>query len=194
MTDAHHLNDLDTKINDKGFFEKILNERERFYMERIARLTDRMDEQEKALVLQAKEYARRLHDLNGEYQRDRARQNDYVTTDKWEATNEGERVARVAALLRVDEKFDEYVKRYEQRQREVDLLLAAQKGAAEQAIRAAEDQGRKSNRNIGIAGLVLTLIVIAANFLPDLFRGDPASEPEPAAIVFLANVAPYLVQ
>ena len=130
----------------------------------------RFDALSKALELQAIEYERRLHALNGEFERDRTRQHDYVTTDKYESTLEAEKMAREAALLRVDEKFEEYVKRYEVRQREVDLLLAAQSGAAEEAKRAVEEQGRKSNRNLGIASLGLGIIVFAANILPVLVR------------------------
>lgn len=121
---------------------------------------------DKALELQASEYERRLHLLNGEFERDRARQHDYVTTDKYESTLEAEKSAREAALLRVDEKFEDYIKRYEIRQREVDLLLAAQAGAADEAKRAVEDQGRKSNRNLGIASLVLGVVVFGANLVP----------------------------
>lgn len=183
------------------------------------RIDERFTALDKALELQAAEYARRLHALNGEYQRDRQRQAGYVATDKYEAgikaeaeararetmrMNErfddylemyekrhreledevrartpqaqfddykkAESSARATALLRVDEKFDDYVKRYEIRQREVDLLLAAQAGAADEARRAVEDQGRKSNRNLGIASLVLGMVVFAANIIPVLVK------------------------
>lgn len=145
------------------------------------RINERFDALDKALELQAKEYARRLHDLNGEYQRDRQRQAQFVSEDKWETTNKAESVARAAALLRVDEKFEEYVKRYEVRQREIDLLLAAQAGAAEEAKRAVEDAVRKSDaqsrelarrqsRNLSIASLSLGILVFAANFLPDILK------------------------
>lgn len=149
----------------------------RFQEERDRRINERFDALNKALELQAAEYARRLHDLNGEYQRDRARQHDYVTTEKYETQLEAEKTAREAALLRVDEKFEDYVKRYEVRQREVDLLLAAQAGAADEAKRAVEDavrksdaaareQARKQNRNLGIATLGLGLIVFIAQIIP----------------------------
>ena len=186
------LNALDRTISDRGFFERILREREKFDEERDRRIDERFDALSKALELQAAEYARRLHDLNGEYQRDRARQHEYVTTDKWETTNEGEKIARETALLRVDEKFGEfqktitekfdgYVLRYEQRQREVDLLIAAQSGAAEEAKRAVEeavrksdaqarDQARRQNRNLGLASLGLGVIVFVANLLPYLTK------------------------
>lgn len=154
--------------------------REYFHALRVEdrkRTDERFAAIDKALVLQAKEYERRLHDLNGEYQRDRQRQALFVTMDKWETVNETERVARIAALARVDEKFEEYVKRYEVRQREVDLLLAAQAGAADEAKRAVEEQGRKSDaqsrelarrqsRNLGVASLTLGLIVFFANVIP----------------------------
>lgn len=134
------------------------------------RLDERFSALSKALELQAAEYERRLHILNGEFERDRVRQHDYVTADKYETTLEAEKIAREAALLRVDEKFDDYVKRYEIRQREVDLLLAAQSGAADEAKRAVEEQGRKSNRNLGLASLALGIIVFGANIIPVLVR------------------------
>lgn len=136
----------------------------------LDRIWDRFGYSDEALRLQAKEYERRLHELNGAFERDRARQHDYVTTDKWETKNDAEQEAREAALLRVDEKFTEYVKRYEARQREVDLLLAAQAGAADQAKRAVEDQGRKSNRNLGMASLALGIIVFISSVLPELIK------------------------
>lgn len=141
-------------------------QREKFEAERDRRIDERFAALDKALQLQATEYERRLHDLNGEFERDRTRQHDYVTVDKYESTLASEKIAREAALLRVDEKFDDYVKRYEIRQREVDLLLAAQAGAADEAKRAVEEQGRKSNRNLGIASLILGAIVFGANLIP----------------------------
>lgn len=153
----------DVYVSLRDYFHALRAEDNRRIEERFTALA-------KALELQAEEYERRLHALNGEYQRDRQRQSQYVTQDKWETTNEAERIARETALLRVDEKFDDYIKRYEIRQREVDLLLAAQAGAADEAKRAVEEQGRKSNRNLGIASLVLGVVVFGANFIPVLVR------------------------
>lgn len=150
-------------VDLREYIERLLNERDRRFDDRFVAL-------DKALTLQATEYARRLYDLNGEYQRDRERQNAYVTVDKWEDRLKAEAMARSAALQRVDEKFEEYVKRYEVRQREIDLLLAAQKGAADAAIKAAEEQGRKSNRNIAISGFILGVIVFLVNIIPTIVK------------------------
>lgn len=161
-------------VSIREYIEKIMNERNLRYEQRFAA-------QEQALALQAAEYARRLHDLNGEYKRDRERQKDYVTIEKYEDRVKGETLARTAALLRVDEKFEDYIKRYEARQREVDLLLAAQDGAAREAKEAASAEGRrnreatdaqarKTNRNIGIVTVVLSAIVVFANLLPLLTK------------------------
>lgn len=177
MTDPPDLNNLDEKMNVKGHIaaiHAILQEREKFDTERDRRINERFAALDKALELQAKEYERRLHDLNGEYVRDRQRQNQYVTTDKYENNLTQEREKREFALARVDEKFEDYIKRYEARQREVDLLLSAQKGAAEEAKRAAEEQGRKIRdetekqgrkqaRNLLLMGLVLTGLIAAIN-------------------------------
>lgn len=175
MNDESDL--MHERINIRGEIENIravLGEREKLYDERFAA-------QEKALALQAREYERRLHDLNGEYKRDRERQKDYVTIDKYEDKLASEQEARENALTRVDERFEDYIKRYEARQREVDLLLTAQKAAAEAAKYAAEEQGRraldatnaqarKTNRNLGIVSLVLGVIVVVVNVALTLIR------------------------
>lgn len=120
---------------------------------RLARLEEQFIASELALKLQRVENDRRLHELNGEYKRDRERQQDFVSTDKYEdkiaamdeariAAVESEKEAREAALLRVDEKFDEYVKRWEQIQREQAAQIATLSQAAAEAKRIAEDQGR----------------------------------------------------
>lgn len=140
-----------------------------------------------ALKLQAAEYERRLHDLNGEYQRDKRRQQDYVLSDKFEqyvAASDEKRVdalahvnerfeqyARTAdekrdlALTRVNEKFDDYIRRYELRQREIDNLLIAGETAARTAKEFAADAARKMNRNLVIAGLIITFVIGIAQVL-----------------------------
>lgn len=153
----------DVYVSLREHFQALRAEDRKHMDERFAAL-------DKALVLQAEEYARRLHSLNGEYQRDRQRQLGYVSADKFESTHKAEATARAAALLRVDEKFEDYVKRYEVRQREVDLLLAAQAGAADEAKRAVQDAARKQNRNLGIASLTLGIIVFVANIIPVIVK------------------------
>lgn len=175
---------LDERINIRGELEAIhatMTEREK-------RLEDYKASVKEALKLQAEEYTRRLHDLNGEYKRDRERQQDYVRVDKYEdklkADEEKfkrESEAREKALLRVDEKFDEYVRRYEQDKRDIQVLLAAQKAAVEAAERAAdkhsveqkekvEAASRRTTRNLQLMGLGLAIFVFAANFLPALIN------------------------
>lgn len=167
----------------------------------IARLQERFDASEAATKLQATEYARRLKDLNGEYQRDKDRQTDYVTTDKYEdkiaamdsarvAAVNSEKDAREAALLRVDEKFDDYVKKWEQIQQDQAAQIITLSAAAAEAKRIAEDQGRQTRaeadqaaraqkeaqqdavrrqtRNITLMGIFLAAVVGLANLLPGL--------------------------
>jgi predicted PolB exonuclease-like 3'-5' exonuclease len=130
----------------------------------------------KALELQAEEYERRLEDLNHAHEEARLVASRTVTREAFDQYVATEREKREFALDRVNEKFEDYIKRYEQRQREVDLLLSAQQGASEEAKRSAEEQGRKSrdaigeqarkqNRNLMIVGLVITVAVAAANYL-----------------------------
>lgn len=175
-------NNLDDRINIRGKLESIqatMDEREK-------RFEDYRISVKEALNIQAEEYSRRLHELNGEYKRDRERQADFVRSDKYEdklkADEEKfkrEAEARETALLRVDEKFNDYVRRYEQDKRDLDILMAAQRGAADEAVRAAErfagqarekanEQGRKTTRNLTIMGLGLTIFVLLANLIPSL--------------------------
>ena len=118
-----------------------------------------------ALELQAREYERRLAALNHAHEKAIAVQHTYVTQDKWEDRVASESAARETALLRIDEKFTDYVKRYEQRQREVDQALTTQKASAETARRFAEDTAAKANRNIAILGIVLAAFVVVMNLL-----------------------------
>lgn len=168
---------------------------------RVARLEERIAASEKAVELQFNENMRRLHDLNGSYSRDRERQNDYVTTDKYEdkiaamdeariVAVESEKSARQEALIRVDEKFEDYIKRWELSKREQDATIATLSLAAAEAKQIAENQGRqtreeadrqardnkaaqeaasrKQTRNVTIVGIALAAVVGLANLLPQL--------------------------
>lgn len=102
-------------------------------------------------------------------------QHTYVTHEKFEAYSKSEKMATDLVLLGIKEKFDEYVQRYELRQRELDQALAISKGAADEATRisleqatktkyASEELGRKHTRNLTIASLLLGLMVAASNY------------------------------
>lgn len=140
------------------------------------RIDERFRLNDRALELQAKEYDRRLDSLNHAHEKAVQVQHTYVTQDKYEDKLTSEAAAREYALDRVNEKFEDYVKRYEQRQREVDLLLQAQANSQEEAKRASEKAAqtakdaaaetfRKSNRNIAIVGLLLTSIIVTMNLI-----------------------------
>lgn len=124
--------------------------------------------------LQAVEYARRLEVLNHAHELAVEKEKEFVSTDYYVAEHKSlalgqiaelkaEREARERAIDRVNEKFEDYVTRYEARQREIDQTLAAQRGGEEEARRLIEDQARKTNRNVGIMGLILALVVFVAN-------------------------------
>lgn len=147
----------------------------------------RFDYVNKALELQAREYERRLEDLNHAHARAQEALNTFVSIDKYESNVESETAARKIALERIDEriaaldrsineKLDAYITKAEARQAEIDQALTLQEGAAQEAQRAAEDQGRKSdeqarelarktNRNMAILGVVVAVFVAAVNFL-----------------------------
>lgn len=143
---------------------------------RLARLEERIEGMRAAVELQAAEYERRLQDLNHSHDEARKVQSVTVTRDRFDeyVKTEAEKTAialrqeeekRVLALLRVDEKFDDYITRYEQDKRETDRALDTMRGAAEQAKRTVEDQARKTNRNIGIVAIALTAVIGLANYI-----------------------------
>jgi hypothetical protein len=152
------------------------------------RLDERFQAQEHANVIKAEELARRLEVLNHAHEQAREKERDFIQRETYEtfvvryqdahqslkneivAATKAQQDRVESSFERVDEKFNEYIKRYEVRQREVDVLLAAQKGAAEEAKRAVEEQGRKSNRNLGMVSLGLGIIVFLANTIPLLIK------------------------
>lgn len=131
-------------------------------------MDERFDALDKALALQAEEYERRLTALNHAHDKAVQVQHTYVTQDKFEDRVATDQEKLETALLRTDEKFQDYLKRYEARQREVDLALGIADSAAKRAQEISEEQGRKANRNIAIATLVLGIIVAGANWIPSI--------------------------
>jgi chromosome segregation ATPase len=153
----------------------------------VARLQERLTARAEALRLQADEYERRLDVLNHAHEEarevasrtvSRKEFEDYVkaTGTAREQAVKTEADKRELALLRVDEKFQDYVKRYEQRQREVDQALTIQKTASEAAKQFAADAAQKAqlavaeqasetNLRMGVLGLFLSAVVIVVNFV-----------------------------
>lgn len=142
--------------------------RERYETERIKRLEERIEAADRALALQAAEYERRLSSLNHAHEKAIEVQHTYVTQDKYEQNLLSESEKREFALDRVNEKFDDYIKRYELRQREIDQALAISRGANDQAKSFAEEAARKANRNIAIATLILGSLVALSNWIPSI--------------------------
>ncbi len=132
--------------------------------ERFAALRRELAQDQKALRLQADEYERRLEDLNHAHARAQSALNTFVSIDKYEDMMAAEESARKLALERFDEKLEDYIKRYEARQREIDQAIAIGEGAAQEAKRAAEEQGRKSNRNMALVTIALTIIIAISNW------------------------------
>lgn len=168
---------------------------------RLARLEEQVRAGEKAVRLQAEEYKRRLETLNHAHEQIQEILKLSVTSDKFEeyiktenkAREEAQKVEadkRELALDRVNEKFDDYVKRWEQIQSEQAQQIVTLSAAAAEAKRIAQDQGRqtreeadrmarqqqtaaelaqrKQTRNITVAGITLAAIVGLANLLPAL--------------------------
>lgn len=156
----------------------------------IGRMEVALDERLVAVKLQAGEYERRLDQLNHAHEAAIEVQHTYVTQDKYEDKLSSEQEARTHALARIDEKFEEYVQRWELRQREMDQTIATLSKAAAEARQIAENQGRqtreeaeraardqkeaaeaaqrKTTKNIAIVGIVLAGLVGIANLLPNL--------------------------
>ncbi len=123
---------------------------------------------DRALRMQAEEYRRRLDVLNHAHEKAVEVQHTYVTQEKYDANSTAATVARDIALTRVDERFDDHVKRYELRQRELDQALDIQKGAATEVKRAVEAAERRQTRNLTVAGLALAAVIGAFNTVPGL--------------------------
>lgn len=154
---------------------------------RFDNLDQRFDHTNKALELQAREYERRLSDLNHAHEEALRVQHTFVSIDKYEDKMKSEEEARKIALDRLDEKIsamntrfeeklDDYIKRYELRQREIDQALAIGKGAADEAERIAheqsqkakelsEHQARRTNRNMALVTIALTIIIAISNWI-----------------------------
>lgn len=177
----------DSAISSRGWTIETLKE---LIEVRLAAFKELDVERGRALRLQHEEYQRRLVALNGEAGRIREAHELSVSAEKFEdytnaqATAQNERENRdkealAAALLRINEKFDDYVLRYEQRQREVDQALALQEGAAQESKRITEleaqrtqhrieEASRKTNRNMAALAMLLTITIAAANYLGTL--------------------------
>ena len=157
---------------------------------RLARLEERQDVVKEALTLQAAEYERRLQTLNHENERIASVLAGSVSQERFEQYVKNESEKRELALERVNEKFDDYVRRAEQRQREMDLLIQAQEQAAReakeavaraerdaskaasQAAQQAKDEAARAearaNRRVYIAFSILALLVAVVNLVPGL--------------------------
>jgi hypothetical protein len=140
----------------------------REYVERLIaaereRVDTRLEATAEALRLQAAEYERRLATLNHAHEQAVEVQNTYVTQEKYEDKLAAEAEARETALQRIDEKFADYVRRYEQRQREVDEQLTIQRTTAETAATIAQDTAAKTNRNIAALGVLISALVVVMN-------------------------------
>lgn len=155
---------------------------------RLATIDERFERIQKALELQASEYERRLELLNHAHERAVEVQHTFVSVEKYEDKLSSEAEARKIALERLDEKIlsldralndklDDYITKTEARQSEMDQTIASQEGAAKEALRAAEEQGRKSkeitelqhrktNRNMAMVTIALTIIIALSNWFP----------------------------
>ena len=140
----------------------------------------------RALELQAKEYARRLEDLNHAHARAQEALNTFVRIDKYEDQVKAAEQARKIAVERLNEKLealsvqintkvDDYITKDEARQAKLDQAMAIQRGAAEEAQRASEEQGRKNrdlaeaqtrktNRNMALVTIALSIIIAVSNW------------------------------
>lgn len=116
---------LNDTINLRGFIERVFHERDKVEREYRQRIDERFDTLEKALELQAREYARRLDILNHAHEQAKERNALFVSDDKYETRMLAEEKARSLALERIDEKFSEHIKRYEIRHEELRIALTA---------------------------------------------------------------------
>lgn len=124
--------------------------------------------------LQATEYERRLDTLNHAHEVALVKERDYVSQEKFDDYSasqsvalitqlSSEKEAREKALERVDERFEDFVTRYELHQREVDEQLAIQRGVAEESARTLEKATVRLGLVIAALGVFLTVVVLFAN-------------------------------
>jgi hypothetical protein len=143
---------------------------------RLARLEEQFVAAQKAVKLQADEYERRLNILNHAHEQIQQIVGETISTQRFEQYAETEAEKREVALDRVNERFNDYIKRYEQRQREVDQALTIQKTAADSAKQfateaankaqiAVQEAAQKANLRIAGIGVFLTAVVIVVNLL-----------------------------
>lgn len=166
---------------------------------RFSSVDQRFEYVQRALELQAGELARRLDELNHAHARAQDALNTFVRIDKWEDSERSQEEARKIALERLDEqiatvdrsftdKLDAYITKTEARQADIEAAIATSKGAAEESKRVAEKEGResreaaeaqhrKTNRNIAIAGMILTAIIALSNWFGS---ANPPNPPIPA--------------
>lgn len=134
---------------------------------RVRELEVRAEERAHAVGLQAVEYERRLEILNHENARvtdvlahsvAQDRFDDYVRTER-ARSDEFMKTAQATletALERVNERHDEFVRRYDTRQKEVDAILWGQS-----AVQA--EESKHSSRTLSIVSVALAAIVIVVN-------------------------------
>lgn len=124
---------------------RFADERDRRYREVAAERERRHAEvdglKEKALILQAQEYDRRLHALNGAYEEAQRRLDTYLPRETWEGWIKEEGARREKS----DDAEDEL-------RREVFAIRSETRAT-----------GATNNRNLALATLVLGLIVLLAN-------------------------------
>lgn len=188
------LGGLDERINIRGEIESLratLTEREKRVDAELRRLEQlfaaklqeelnlrlaRRQDDLRAIEKAEQAMNKRLDSMNElrEQLNDQARR--FVSSEKFDDNLQVEKVAREAALLRVDEKFDDYVKRYEQDKRDIQIAMSAQKAATDSAERTAEkfaqeakdkanDQARRTNKNLQYASVFLAIVVVSTNIL-----------------------------
>lgn len=132
---------------------------------RLAVLEARMAERDKALKVQAKEYERRLEALNHAHEQAIQVQHTYVTEDKFEAQIKAESLARSEAVDRVNERFNDHVRRYEDRHQELSDEMVAMRANNAAVQHLSEEQGRRQSRNLALATVVISVVVALANFV-----------------------------
>lgn len=112
--------------------------------ERIQALHELASEKDKALILQAAEYARRMDIIQLIAEEGQRYQNVFVTLEKWEARTETDNVARESALKRIDEILEGFTKRYEEDRHNEALRAQAQETSLRDVQKAAEDLAQEA--------------------------------------------------
>jgi hypothetical protein len=134
-------------------------------------IDERFEALNKALVLQAAEYERRLNELNDEYSRIERIQNEYVTHNKYDDYIKNHQIwaEQMKEILhqRIANVYDEFNKFKSSIEKEI----AVQQTETIATKEFSTEQHRRGTRNIAIATIAIAIVVAVTNVIIHFLGG-----------------------